>query len=260
MLFRRRSLIFVSTAVTAVALGLATGNAAVFSDDSSNANYLMGRLGLGTNAPAASLDIVATGSTSAIIVPRDTTGNRPAATNGMIRYNTTTNGMEGYVNGAWVQFAVQAPGSTANVTAVGPPASANVYSYSGGVTATYSPSYGSIANTYDRNWPTNGAANYRNSSCVPLTAGANYITYDLGSIKTIGNVYSTIGQAFQVGLTFSTDNVNYTSGLSLYQTTASLQYLTVALSPNVTARYIRAANSNNTNDNYSALCELAVGP
>ena len=39
---------------------------------------------------------------SAIIVPRDTTANRPTtAVNGMIRYNTTTPGFEGYANNAW---------------------------------------------------------------------------------------------------------------------------------------------------------------
>ena len=42
-------------------------------------------------------------STGAITVPVGTTAQRPAsATNGMIRYNTTTVALEGYIGGAWV--------------------------------------------------------------------------------------------------------------------------------------------------------------
>jgi hypothetical protein len=46
-------------------------------------------------------------STGAITVPVGTTAQRPTATNGMIRYNTTTSAFEYYANGTW---------ATANVT------------------------------------------------------------------------------------------------------------------------------------------------
>jgi hypothetical protein len=65
-----------------------------------------GNVGIGTTAPAAGLDIATVTTASAIIVPRDTTANRPTAVNGMIRYNTTTNLFEYYQNAAWVNYTV----------------------------------------------------------------------------------------------------------------------------------------------------------
>ena len=71
----------------------------------------LGRVGIGSGSPQAALDIAMTGSGSALIVPRDTTANRPgAAVNGMLRYNTSANAMESFVNGAWATLAT---GSTA---------------------------------------------------------------------------------------------------------------------------------------------------
>jgi hypothetical protein len=40
-------------------------------------------------------------STGAIKVPSGTTANRPTGANGMIRYNTSTSRIEGYINGTW---------------------------------------------------------------------------------------------------------------------------------------------------------------
>lgn len=66
-----------------------------------------GWVGIGTTAPRGALDIFMTGTSSALIVPRDTTANRPATgfqINGMIRYNTTSNKFEAYENGAWANM------------------------------------------------------------------------------------------------------------------------------------------------------------
>ena len=50
-------------------------------------------------------DTIETGS-SAIVVPTGTTGERPATpANGQIRYNSSDNVMEMYVNSAWVTIA-----------------------------------------------------------------------------------------------------------------------------------------------------------
>ena len=69
-----------------------TRNARFVIDDS-------GEVGIGTGAPAVSLDI---GSlTDAIRVPNGTTAQRPTAAAGQIRYNTTTSEFEGYAAGAW---------------------------------------------------------------------------------------------------------------------------------------------------------------
>jgi len=60
-----------------------------------------GNVGIGTASPAVTLDISAT---DAIQLPKGTTTNRgaiAAPANGMLRYNTTDNSFEGYINGAW---------------------------------------------------------------------------------------------------------------------------------------------------------------
>ena len=59
-----------------------------------------GNVGIGTSSPSVSLDISAT---DAVQMPVGVTGDRPTTgvSNGMLRYNSTNNGFEGYVNGAW---------------------------------------------------------------------------------------------------------------------------------------------------------------
>ena len=61
-----------------------------------------GNVGIGTTSPAVSLDVDAT---DAIQVPAGTTAQRPTAANGMLRYSTTDNQFEGYVDGAWGAIA-----------------------------------------------------------------------------------------------------------------------------------------------------------
>ncbi len=59
-----------------------------------------GNVGIGTSSPAVSLDISAT---DAVQMPVGVTGDRPVTgvSNGMLRYNSTNNGFEGYINGNW---------------------------------------------------------------------------------------------------------------------------------------------------------------
>ena len=57
-----------------------------------------GNVGIGAASPAVSLDISAT---DAVQMPVGLTGDRPAGANGMLRYNSTNNGFEGYINGNW---------------------------------------------------------------------------------------------------------------------------------------------------------------
>ncbi len=63
-----------------------------------------GRVGIMSNAPQAALDVVGTGTASALIVPRDTTAARPTGVNGMIRYNSNTNKIEGFENNGWANL------------------------------------------------------------------------------------------------------------------------------------------------------------
>tara|TARA_B110001454_G_scaffold219111_1_gene250053 strand:- start:56878 stop:59235 length:2358 start_codon:yes stop_codon:yes gene_type:complete len=60
-----------------------------------------GEVGIGTTTPSAGLDVATTGANSAIVVPRDTTANRPTGVEGMIRYNTTTANFEGFQGSSW---------------------------------------------------------------------------------------------------------------------------------------------------------------
>ena len=62
------------------------------------------RVGIGTASPGTTLHISAT---DAITIPSGTTAQRPSsAANGQVRYNSTLNTIEGYVNGAtWANMA-----------------------------------------------------------------------------------------------------------------------------------------------------------
>ena len=79
-----------------------------------------GNVGIGVTSPQAALDVVSTGTSSAVIVPRATTGNRPTTlVNGMIRYNTTTALFEFYQNGGWVNYTTVSDGRLkTNVTPI----------------------------------------------------------------------------------------------------------------------------------------------
>jgi hypothetical protein len=43
-------------------------------------------------------------NTGSIAIPSGNTAQRPSGVNGMVRYNTSTNALEGYANNTWVAF------------------------------------------------------------------------------------------------------------------------------------------------------------
>ena len=65
-----------------------------------------GGIGIGTSGVSASAIVELSSTTKALLVTRMTTAQRDALTavNGMIIYNTTTNTMQGRVNGAWADM------------------------------------------------------------------------------------------------------------------------------------------------------------
>ncbi len=67
----------------------------------------MGRIGIGTMAPMVSLDMGM--MTDAIRIPSGTNAQRPTGMDGMIRYNTTSQKIEGYQEGQWVDLAEPPP-------------------------------------------------------------------------------------------------------------------------------------------------------
>jgi hypothetical protein len=65
-----------------------------------------GSVGIGTTTPQVTLDLG--GKTDALRLSSGTAAQRPTASTGMIRYNTTNNTLEGYVGGTatgWVPYA-----------------------------------------------------------------------------------------------------------------------------------------------------------
>lgn len=88
-----------------------------------NSNIFIGTYGIGINtaspATGAVLDITGTGiNSSSIIIPRDTTTNRPSTgVEGMLRYNSTLRGFEGYQGATpgWLGFGSVPGGSTGSV-------------------------------------------------------------------------------------------------------------------------------------------------
>jgi hypothetical protein len=76
------------------------------SNISANANITTNTVGIGTTNPQASLDMSA--KTDALILPGGTTAQRSGNVNGAMRYNSTTNTLEAYVNGGWVTVSLGA--------------------------------------------------------------------------------------------------------------------------------------------------------
>lgn len=87
-----------------------SGGGSQWTNNASDIYFNSGRVGIGVASPLAALDIMGSGNTSAVIVPRESTANRPTGVNGMIRYNTTLSKLETFENGTW-QNLIQAGGA-----------------------------------------------------------------------------------------------------------------------------------------------------
>ena len=232
----------------------------------SGATVLGGNVGIGTASPGTTLDVnggIRAGSSTVVTVTCN------AGNEGIERYNYSTHFKE-YCNGSnWTQFTVQAAASTIGVSTSGPPVSAGIYTIAT-ATANYTPGFGAVANTYNGNWPAVGASAIQNAACVeldPQSAGAQQIVYDLGSVKSIGNIYvAAEGPPYgymNAMVSFSLDNVTFNSSVDPYLSNQqTIQYSSYTLSTPISARYIKLVNggSNTGASSYDTFCQIAVGP
>ncbi len=101
----------------------------IYQAGGSDLNYFAGKIGVGSTSPTVSLDV--SKETDALALPAGTTGQEPVGPNGMIRYNSTTPGIEAYVNNAWTSLAAS---SSLGSISLGTSASTTNPSRSGDIT------------------------------------------------------------------------------------------------------------------------------
>jgi len=138
-----------------------------------------GNVGIGTTTPTIGtrLDITGTGAAeSSIIIPRDTTGNRPTVgVDGMMRYNTSNGKFEIYEAGAWTNMV---GGTSSSVSAGNGTVGAPSMSFSGDTNT------GFYSNGADTVGIAAGGANVFNISSTSLsspTTGGALITSGNGT-------------------------------------------------------------------------------
>lgn len=153
------------------AVGIGYGNSGAFT---STLTVLGSNVGIGTSSPADALDIGS--KTDAMTLPSGTTGQRPTAANGMIRYNSSTPGIEAYYNSAWNTLGTSG-GATLN-----------------GISAATAPQ-GGIANgnnTIVWNWDalTNGAAMKFATNGINAANGQSMLQLNLSGASYNANVTS----------------------------------------------------------------------
>jgi hypothetical protein len=142
-------------------------------------------------------------STGALTVPTGTTAQRPTGVNGMLRYNTTTTSLEGYLNGAWT-------------TVKAGPYAVNFLVIAGGGGGGYSIAGGGGAGGYRTSSGTSGGGGSAESTLF-LTMGTTY-TVTIGAGGAGGTSANGTNGSDSV---FSTITSLGGAGGGTYQTTGS---------------------------------------
>jgi hypothetical protein len=156
-------------------------------------------------------------STDALTVPVGTTAQRPTAAQGMIRYNTTTSGFEGYSGSAWGAIGAEFAYTRTNATAT-----AGQTTFSATYTAGYVDVY---LNGVKLLVGTDFTAT--NGTSVVLTTGATvgdnveilaYVGFNVANAITAGNNLSDLSSAAtaltNLGLTSTAAELNYVDGVT----------------------------------------------
>ena len=159
----------------------ALGNSASLFWDSANS-----RLGVNTATPAVTTELV---GTDAMLIPKGTTGNRPAGVSGYLRFNTTTTEFEGYNGTTWASVGGAALSNdtvtTSNIYPLSAAATSGTAStlYTSNAKFLYKPSTGELQAS--EIVATNGLLVNATTVSANYTVGTGYNAFSVGPV-TIG--------------------------------------------------------------------------
>jgi hypothetical protein len=152
------------------------GNSAIYQSS--------GNVGIGTTSPIVALDL--SQQTSALALPVGTTANRPTGgslTNGEIRYNTSTPGVEAYVNGAWSTLGAGGGGSFISSAGHLVCSGADCSNTTGSTTIAYCPYKGNVKTTASQGDYTIP------SGCLTATTTSMYVNGSSGTSLSANTTY-----------------------------------------------------------------------
>jgi hypothetical protein len=232
-----------------------------------------GYLGIGTATvtTGAVADFYgATNLDSAVILPRATTANRPAGSNGMIRYNTSLAKFEVYENGNWYNMATGAVGS-GDFMADGSVPMTGTFKAVGGNNAAPSITYGSDQSTGayffagTMGFSTAGTERFRINNLgmgigvTPVTSGYSLQTnrgiYSTGTTHTFGTgssntTSSTVNIARDVA--GASSMLSFTNGAAAAAGVGTrINFTAYDDATNPVANYIEMATTNPVAANYT---------
>jgi hypothetical protein len=95
--------------------GVAIGSSYAGTDTApTNGLIVQGDVGIGTSAPTTGAALDLGSNTNSMLLPTGTTGQRPTGVAGMMRYNSTSQAVEAYYNGAWNSLSLAGSSTLVN--------------------------------------------------------------------------------------------------------------------------------------------------